>query len=411
VGSLERVSAWWERPGLEVVDGRLRVGGRDAEAVARDHGTPLFVYDLVRIEEQARSLVDAFERVGAPFRLRLALKAQREAEVLAFVRALGFVGIDVCSPGEVHHALANGWAPEEISFTGTNVSERDLDAILPTGVHMNLDLLSQVDRFGRRAPGSTVGLRVNPRTGAASWPGVADLYTGSRRPSKFGILDDQLDDALELAAKHDLTIDTVHFHVGRTVLNDALASLAVAVERVASMARRVEEAGHPLAEVNAGGGWGVPQTAEHDPLDVGAVADLLVRHFGDLGVAIALEPGDFLTKEMGVLLAEVVTVDDRDGHRIVGLDAGFNVAPGHFIYDDPVPIVVSRAADAPVDRVVTVAGNINEGDDLWGEDVQLPSIREGDVLALLLMGSYDRAMHMDHCLRPPAGVVAFADRI
>ena len=64
---------WWERPGLEVRDGRLLVAGRDAEALAREHGTPLFVYDLVRIQEQAFSLVEAFGRVSVPFRLRLAL--------------------------------------------------------------------------------------------------------------------------------------------------------------------------------------------------------------------------------------------------------------------------------------------------------------------------------------------------
>ena len=58
-----------------------------------------------------------------------------------------------------------------------------------------------------------------------------------------------------------------------------------------------------------------------------------------------------------------------------------------------------------------MAGNINEGDDLWGEDVALPEPREGDVLALLRMGSYNRSMHIDHCLRPPAGTVAFGDRI
>jgi diaminopimelate decarboxylase len=172
---------WWIRPGLESRDGRLFVAGRDAEALAREHGTPLFVYDLVRIEEQARSLVDAFERVGAPFRLRLALKAQREPEVLAFVRSLGFIGLDVCSPREVDHALEHGWEPAEISFTGTNLSERDLNAIVPTGVHVNLDLLSQLDRFGRRAPGSNVGIRVNPRVGASS-RGHTHLYTGEERP-------------------------------------------------------------------------------------------------------------------------------------------------------------------------------------------------------------------------------------
>ena len=403
-------SPWWSRPGLDAREGRLFVAGRDAEALAREHGTPLFVYDLVRIEEQARSLVDAFERVGAPFRLRLALKAQREPEVLAFVRSLGFIGLDVCSPREVDHALEHGWEPAEISFTGTNLSERDLNAIVPTGVHVNLDLLSQLDRFGRRAPGSNVGIRVNPRTGASS-RGHTHLYTGEERPSKFGILNEQLDDALEIARTHDLSLDTVHFHVGRTLLTDALPDLEVAAERAAAVARRLMDAGHPVTEVNAGGGLGVPFDAEKPALDVDAFARVLTKQLGPLGVTIGSEPGDFLVKEMGVLLAEVVSADERDRHRFVGVDAGFNVAPERRIYEEPIPLILCRAVDAPSERPVTVAGNINEGDDLWAEELPLPEVGEGDVIALLRVGSYNRSMHIDHCMRPPAGTVAFADRI
>jgi diaminopimelate decarboxylase len=404
------MTPWWSRPGLEVRDGRLLVAGRDAESLAREHGTPVYVYDLVRIEEQARSLIDAFELAGAPFRLRLALKAQREPEVLAFVRAIGSVGIDVCSPREIDHALAHGWTAEELSFTGTNLSERDLDAIVPSGVHVNLDLLSQLARFGRRAPGSTVGIRINPRAGASSRPGLTELYTGAERPSKFGILQEQLDAALEIARSHDLRLDTVHFHVGRVLLTDALPGLEVAADRAARVARRLLDAGHPVVEVNAGGGLGVPYDGDTRPLDVDAFATVLARKLGPLGVTIACEPGDFLVKEMGVLLAEVVSVEDRGGHRFVGVDAGFNIAPERFIYDEPIPLVVCRAADATGERPVTVAGNINEGDDLWAEDLPLPEVREGDVIALLRVGSYNRSMHIDHCMRPPAGTVAFADR-
>jgi len=402
---------WWSRAGLDVSGGRLHVAGRDAEGLAREHGTPVFVYDLERIGEQVRALVGAFERVGVPFRLRMAIKAQRDPAVLAYVRALGFVGVDACSPGEVRHALEHGWDVAEISYTGTNVSERDLDVLLETGVHVNVDLVTQLERYGKRAPGTNVGVRVNPRVGAASGPGRAHLYSGAHRPSKFGVLESQLDAALAVAARHDMHLDTVHFHVGDGFRTDGLAAFEVAAERVAAMARRLIDAGHPVAEVNAGGGLGVPHDAEEDPLDVDAYAAVLVRHLSPLGVTIACEPGDFLTKEMGVLLAEVVTVDDRDGHLIVGLDAGYNVAPEHFIYDEPTPVVPCRAADAHPHRLVTVAGNINEGDDLWAEDQPFPDVAEGDIVAILRVGSYNQAMHLDHCLRPPAGVLAFAERV
>jgi diaminopimelate decarboxylase len=400
---------WWSRPGLEVRDGRLFVAGRDAESMARTHGTPLYAYDLVRIEEQAASLVDAFERAGVPFRLRMALKAQREPDVLVFVRALRVIGLDVCSPLEIEHGLTYGWAAEEMSFTGTNLSERDLDAIVPSGVHVNLDLLSQLDRFGRQAPGSTVGIRFNPRTGASSRQ-HAHLYTGGERPSKFGILEEQLDEALEIAHRHDLSLDTVHVHVNRTLLTDALPALELAVERAAGVARRLMDAGHPVSELNTGGGLGVPFDTEKPPLDLDAFAQIHAKHLGALGVTIASEPGDFLAKEMGVLLTEVVSLDDRDGYRFVGVDAGFNVAPGRRIYDEPIPLVLCRAADSPGKRPITVAGNINEGDDLWAEDLPMPEVREGDVFALLRVGSYNRSMHIDHCMRPPARTVAFAER-
>jgi diaminopimelate decarboxylase len=198
--------------------------------------------------------------------------------------------------------------------------------------------------------------------------------------------------------------------VGDGFRTDGLGAFELAAERVAAMARRVADAGHPLSEVNAGGGLGIPHDAGEAPLDVDAYAAALVRHLGPLGVTIACEPGDFLAKEMGVLLAEVVTVDDRDGHLVIGVDAGYNVAPEHFIYAEATPVVVCRAADAPAHGVATVGGNINEGDDLWAEDQPLPEVREGDVVAILRVGSYNQAMHIDHCLRPPARVVAFADR-
>ncbi|HKI29315.1 MAG TPA: diaminopimelate decarboxylase [Actinomycetota bacterium] len=405
---------WWTRPGLEARDGRLLVAGRDAEAVAREQGTPVFAYDLPRIEEQARRLIEAFEGASVPFRLRLALKAQRDPEVLAFVRGLGSIGIDACSPREVHHALEHGWSVEEISFTGTNLSAADVDALVETGVHVNLDLLSQLERWGRRAPGTRVGVRVNPRVGA-SWSGLPgtegeSLYARATA-TKFGILPEQLDDAMVLAAEHELAIDTVHAHVGDGFLTDGLSRFEVAIERVAEMTRRVLDAGHEVREVNAGGGLGVPQRPEDEPLDADAYAVLLAKHLGPLGVTIACEPGDYLAKESGVLLGEVVTLDERDDVWFAGVDVGFNVAPERFIYGALVPTVLCRAADAEPTRTYTVAGNINEGNDLWGEDVPLPELAEGDVLALLLVGAYGRSMHIEHCLRPPACTVSFTERI
>ena len=405
---------WWGRPGLEVRDGRLTVAGRDAEQLARDHGTPTYVHDLVHVGEQARALQAALADAGLRGLVRLALKAQREPELLAFVRELGApgtpeaVGMDVCSPGEIAWAMDHGWLPQEISYTGTNLSERDLDAILGSGVHLNLDLLSQLDRVGRRARGLRVGIRVNPRIGASHEGTGETLYTGV---TKFGILPERLDEALAIAARHDLTFDTVHFHVGDGYLTDGLPIFEETVRRAVVMVRALQDAGHPIAEVNTGGGLGVPQRDGDRPLDVRAWAEILARHLGPLDVVVATEPGDFLVKECAVHLAEVVTVEDRDGHLFAGLDTGWNVMGERFVYRSILDVVLCRAVDAEPVQEVTISGHINEGDDLFAEDLPFPEVREGDIVAALNVGSYNGSMTSVHCLRPPARTLFFRDRL
>jgi diaminopimelate decarboxylase len=408
---------WWARPGLEVRDGRLTIAGRDAESLAREHGTPLYVHDLTRIEEQVRTLQAAFADARLNGSVRLALKAQHEPEVLRFVRALGApgeaesVGMDVCSPAEVLCALKHGWRQDEISYTGTNLSERDLDVILAQGdVHLNVDLVTQISRVGRRAPGRTIGLRVNPRAGAGFEGGGHTLYAGPR-PTKFGIFPERLEEAIQVVRRHDLTIDTVHFHVGDGYLDDGLPVFEEVVKRVAEMVRFLRDRDCPIEEVNTGGGLGVPQRAGDAPLDITRWAAILAEHLGPLEVTVGTEPGDFLMKECAINLAEVVTVEERDGVRFVGLDVGWNVMGEHFIYEAPLDMVLCRAADAPTVREVTISGHINEGDDLFAEDLPFPDVVEGDIVAAMNVGSYNASMTSEHCLRPAASAVFFSERI
>ncbi len=416
VTAADSARLFWVRPGMEIDHGRLTLAGRDAEQLAREHGTPLYAYDLTRIEEQVRALQGALDDAGLRYRTRLAMKAQREPEVLAYVRRLGgsgspeSVGLDVCSPGEALHALSHGWLPEEISYTGTNVSERDLDVILAHPIHLNVDLISQLARVGRRAPGRAIGIRVNPRGGAA-WGGEeSSLYSGTR-PTKFGLYGEQLDEALALARRYHLTIDTVHFHVGDGFLDDGLPAFAEAVGRATLMVRDLLDAGCPITEVNTGGGLGVPQLPGERPLDLDAYAGILAAHLGPLDVVVGVEPGDFLCKESAILLAEVVTVEDRLGVPFVGLDVGWNVMNDRFIYDVPFEVALCRAADTPRTQTVVVSGHINEGDDLFAEDYPFPEVDEGDIVAIINVGGYNQAMTMAHCMRPAANAVYFEDRV
>jgi diaminopimelate decarboxylase len=417
---------WWTREGLEVRDGCLLIAGRDAASLVREQGSPLYAYDVQHIAEQIRAVQQALAVTGLRYRVRLAIKAQREPEILAAVRSLGAageagsVGLDVCSPGEVQHGLANGWLPSEVSLTGTNLSDTDLDAIIASGVHVNVDLVTQLERFGRRRPGGRVGVRVNPRAGAAhAYVPVGaspeselrfGVY-GGEKPTKFGIYPEQLDDALAVARRHELIIDTVHFHISHQLLNEDLPAYDGAVAKSAAMVRRLQDAGCPIEEVNAGGGLGTPWHAGDEPLDLRSWAGILARHLGPLDVTVGSEPGEFFTKHAGVLLAEVVTVEERLGTTFVGLAAGWNVMPLRFVWGEFVELVHCTAADAPRTRRVTVSGHINEAPDLFAEDYPLPPTDEGDVLAVLGVGGYCQAVATEHCLRPTPKTIFFTDRL
>jgi diaminopimelate decarboxylase len=407
----EAAPEWWRRPGLESRDGRLTICGEDAEALARRHGTPLFVYDRPRYADNARRLQDAAARAGIPFRLRFALKANPLLEVLEVFRDLGSpgspdaVGIDACSPGEVLRALECGWRADEISYTGTNVSERDLDVLVANDIHVNLDAISQIRRYGRRAPGRTIGLRIDPGAGA----GYRAHLEYSGRPTKFGIGLDRLADALNVACEHDLTIDTVHFHAGSGWLGDGLAAFEAALVRAVEATEWLIRARCPIGEVNVGGGIGVPARDDEPAVDLDAWAAVLARYLGPLGVVVGAEPGDYLSKDAAILLGEVVTVEERGGVMFVGLDLGWNLNCAYFIYGYLQEILPVAAVDAPRTEVVTVAGHINEASDVFAEDYPMAPVAEGDIVALLNAGGYHQAMSSTHCLRPPGNAI-FLDR-
>ena len=405
--------AWWRRPGLDVApNGRLALNGVDLEGLLREHGAPLFVYDLARPVENMRALQAALTGAGVPYVTRFALKACPDPRILAVLRGMGEpgtpqgVGIDACSPGEVLHALANGWPAEAISHTGTNVSERDLDVLLAQPIRLNLDGVSQIERVGRRAPVRTVGIRVNPGAGAGYTEHLA--YAGER-PTKFGVTEDRLDDALAAVRRHSLTIDTLHFHAGSGWLGDQLDGFEAALTNATRFLDRMLDAGCPIREVNVGGGLGMVARDDERPVDVDAYARTVLRHLEPYGVTAAFEPGDFVMKDAGVLLAEVVTVERRGGTTFVGLDIGWNVNCAYFIYRYAQEILPLCDPLRERTQLVTVAGHINEAGDVFAEDYPFPEVAEGDGVAILNAGGYLQAMSTTHCLRP-TGTAIYLER-
>ena len=163
-----------------------------------------------------------------------------------------------------------------------------------------------------------------------------------------------------------------------------------------------------MRELNIGGGLGVPHTEEDAPLNLQRWADVLAGSYADSGLNIAVEPGDYLIKDAGVLLADVTYVEQRKDIQFLGLNAGFNLAMEPAFYGLPCEPVPTRLRSNDVKRY-TVVGNVNEALDKWAVDHPLPEPDEGDVIALINAGGYAASMRSDHCLRGEVQEVLLLD--
>jgi len=384
---------WWEREDLCYREGRLHFGGHDLASFVTEEGTPKFVYRAARVRDNLERLRAALASQGVEHDAFYAIKANRHEPLVAYLKLLGRCGIDACSPGEIRHARQAGFEESEISYTGTSVSESDLDCLeRHPGVHINCDSLSMIRRLGRRCPGRRIGIRVNTGLGA----GYNDkLRYAGHKATKFGIYRDRFEEAIATAREADLRVETLHFHVGSGYLGDALDALEQVLERIGALLDT-----HPeIRRLNIGGGIGVRLVESDVAIDLDRWAALIARHMSRRGVRVQVEPGDYLIKDAGVLLVCVNTVEDKGGTRFVGVDAGFNIQNLAAHYQTPFIVApLRRVGGAALERV-TIAGNINEALDLLAEDVELPALAEGDLLALLNVGGYGAASSSNHCMR------------
>jgi diaminopimelate decarboxylase len=392
---------WWQREDLGYVEGRLHFNGRDLHTFAQSAGTPTFVYSIGRVRENLGRLHGALEQTGIDYRIYYALKCNRFLPLVTWLKMSGLCGIDACSPGEVLLARQIGFEEGEISFTGTSLSNEDLDVLQRhPNVWVNLDSLSAIRRFGERCPGRPIGIRINPQVGAGYHQHLE--YAGDQT-TKFGIYREQFGEALATAERYGLTVKTLHFHIGSGFQQRHL-------EKVVQVLAQVDWFLAQCPAVNTldvGGGLGVPLTAADEPFNLSQWAGILADFARPRGLAIAIEPGDYVMKDAGVLLVQANTVEQKHDTHFVGVNAGFSIQNLYAYYRTPfavAPVWVEEtlalsSTEVAVPQKYTMAGNINEAIDLFAEDVLLPPIAEGDYLALLNVGGYGSVSSSNHCLR------------
>jgi diaminopimelate decarboxylase len=388
---------------FEYRDGQLHCGPLPLAALAREHGTPLYVYSGDGVRARYRRLAAAF----APLQPRIcyAVKANFSLALLALLRAEG-AGFDIVSGGELYRALAAGADPARIVFAGVGKTAAELEAALAAGIGwFNVESRHELERLSalavQRGQVATVALRLNP--------GVAPdthhhIQTGSRG-SKFGL---PVPEALALARRAPagglpgVRRRRAHIHIGSQVPTPAptLAAIDVALDAMRQAPG--------LDTLDLGGGFPVAyRETDRFPSIEEFAAPIVARLQAPGGPPhVHVEPGRYLVASAGVLVATVQAVKDVAGRRTLVVDAGMHTLLRPALYDAYHRVLPLRAAPSAPPVPTDVVGPICESADVLAADRALPPLEPGDQLALMDAGAYGFSMASQYNSQPrPAEVL------
>lgn len=369
--------------------------------LAREHGTPLYVYAARPIRERVRRLRAALE--GQPHVVAYSVKANPCLAVVRLLAAEG-AGADVVSGGELERALRAGVPASRVVFSGTGKTEAELARGLDAGVFLwNVEVEDELDHLSRLATArgvtASIALRVNPDTDAGTHPYVA---TG-KKVNKFGVPWERAREVLRRAAAlPGLRVRGLDCHIGSQL--QSLDPLREAFGRVRELALQLRADGLPIDLLDLGGGLGVRYTTETPPT-IEAWGQVLRDAVAGLGVTLVVEPGRSLVATAGVLVTRVLYRKEQRGRRFLVVDAGMNDLLRPALYQARHPLF-------PLDRRLEVArttaevvGPLCETGDFLVAEGDVPDARPGDLLAVGGAGAYGRSMASNYNTRPRAAEV------
>lgn len=376
--------------------------------LARQHGTPLWVYDAATIRQRIADL-RAFDTI------RFAQKANSNTHLLRLMRAQGVV-VDAVSRGEILRALAAGYTAADapsgtsgIVFTADLFDAATLATVVQHRVPVNAGSIDMLHQLGTASPGHPVWLRINPGFGH----GHSNKTNTGGEHSKHGIWHAELDTALAALRQHGLQLVGLHMHIGSGVDYGHLQQVCQA------MVDLVKRADCDLQAISAGGGLSIPYRDGDARIDTAhyfslwdAARQAVAAHLGH-AVHLEIEPGRYLVAEAGVLLTEVRATKPMGSNRFTLVDAGFSdlMRPSMYGAFHAMSLIpMDGTPRASVDTVV--AGPLCESGDVFtqgdGGVVQrraLPEARVGDLLVLHDAGAYGASMSSNYNSRPLAAEV------
>ncbi|HDJ29577.1 MAG TPA: diaminopimelate decarboxylase [Candidatus Acetothermia bacterium] len=385
-------------------DGDLYCEGVPVREIAREFGTPCYVYSYSKIREEYRRFDAAFSSI--PRMIAYAVKANSNGAILRILARAGS-GADVVSGGEIHRARAAGIPANRIVFAGVGKSHEELRLALDEDILLiNVESLGELDYLSQLAHATgkkvRIGVRVNPQITVPTHPYIS---TG-RAEDKFGLAPEQALAAYRRARTDQMILPVgIHMHIGSQISD--LSIFRTGAEVLVQIMESLAEEEVKIQYFDLGGGLAVPESGEGQPLPEELAGTVLPALEGFEGTLI-LEPGREIIAAAGVLLARVLYRKPTAARPFVIIDAGMNDFIRPALYGAEHRILAVQEGEG--EETVRVVGPICESADIFATAVTLPPVREGDYIAILHTGAYGASMSSRYNSRPlPAEVLVRAE--
>jgi diaminopimelate decarboxylase len=384
--------------------GSLMCEGYEAAELAREVGTPCYVYSRCAIESAFRALAEAF--ASANPLICYSVKANANLAVLRLLRDLG-AGFDIASGGELFRVQRAGAPADKVVFAGVGKAEGEIRQALQAGILMfNVESEPELAAIARAADALGVEARVALRLNPDIDPKTHRHITTGKEGTKFGI---DFATARKLVARMPewpaVRLVGYHAHIGSQVTDPR--PHAASLGKLIGFARECNPPNGSIEYINIGGGFGIDYVPGQAP-PPSAFAGLLLPLLEAAGrpFKLLMEPGRCIVGNSGILLTRVLYVKrDSAGRRFVVCDAGMNDLIRPALYDAHHrvwPVRSHRPFEndglAPAD----VVGPICESDDFLAKERPLPEVAEGDLLAVFSAGAYGFSMSSNYNARPRA---------
>lgn len=398
--------------------GHLTIGGCDTVGLAKEFGTPVYVFDENEIRKNLRTFRDSMNEYYGGNGLAVYASKAFNCKEMCRICAQEGTGIDVVSGGELYTALSVGFPAENIVFHGNNKTYPELCTAVENGVGRivvdNIDELETLSRIAAEK-GKTAGImfRIKPGIDAHTH----DFIKTGQIDSKFGFAL-ETGEAMEAVKKALLTPNVklrgLHCHIGSQIFDIDPFELAAKVMLELFKAVK-DETGVELEELNLGGGFGIKYLESECPRPYGEymknVSAVVREYCNKLGLKmpfVLIEPGRSVVGAAGITLYTVGSVKNIPGIRTyVSVDGGMADNPRYALYRADYEIVCANKANDDRSEIVTVAGKCCESGDLIQENTKLQMVESGDILAVLSTGAYNYSMasNYNRIPRPPVVMV------